>query len=149
MGKYEKGVQLAKEGFITLPQLNSVISFTDMHVRSLANLAYLFATVETQCNLDKIKGWIASGLPPVVILKSLVGARHARLLIGYDDANQRLIATDPISYRHIKISYDDFEKLWIDPQKTCLLIHYQFDDGRRLNTPLKRLRHKYGRSSKW
>ncbi|MGB9594885.1 MAG: hypothetical protein ACPL7B_01280 [Candidatus Poribacteria bacterium] len=50
MGKYKKGVQIVKEGFITLPYLNSVISFTDMHVRSLANLAYLFATVETQCN---------------------------------------------------------------------------------------------------
>jgi hypothetical protein len=146
MGQYEKSVQLVKEGFIILPYLNSVGSFTDMHVRNLANIAYLFATVEPQCNLGKIKGWVASGLPAVVILKSMVGARHARVIIGYDDSNQQLTATDPVSYRHIKISYDSFDKLWTDPQKTCLLIRYQSDNGRHLNTPLKRFLHKYRKS---
>ena len=149
MGQYENGIPLIKEAFITLPSLNSVGSFTDMHTRNLANVAYLFATVESQCNLDKVKGWIASGLPPIVILKYKVGARHARVIIGYDDSNQQLTATDPVSYRHIKISYDNFDKSWTDPQKTCLLIRYQFDNGRHLNTPLKRFLHKYGKSDNW
>ena len=151
MGKHEKGVQLVKEAFITLPSLKSVVSFTDMHVRDLANLAYLFATVESPCNLERIKGLVASGLSPVVIIESKVGARHARVIIGYDDSVNQLIATDPVNYRQIKMSYDSFVKSWIDPQKTCLLIHYQYDNDKRLRNPMKRLlrRHERAKSADW
>lgn len=150
MGQHEKGVQLIKEAFITLPYLRSVISFNDMHVRDLANLAYLFATVESQCSLERIKSFIASGLPPVLSTKSQIGARHIRVIIGYDDSKNQLIATDPINYRQIKISYDSLVKLWVDPQKTCLLIHYQYDNDKRLINPMKRLLRRYrSKTSIW
>jgi len=150
MGQHDKAVQFVKEAFITVPYLRSVMSFTIMHVRDLANLAYLYATVETQCHLERLKSLIASGLPPVVSIKSTVGARHIRVIIGYDDSTNHLIATDPINYRQIKIDYGSFDKLWADPQKSCLLIHYQYDNDKRLRNPMNRLLRQYrSRTSIW
>jgi hypothetical protein len=147
LDQHERGVQLVKEAFIILPLLRSVDSFTVKHERELARTAYLYATVETLCTLEKIKGYVASGLSPVVIIKSTVKQKHAYAVIGYDDSIERLIVTDPVSYGLIKINYDNFLKSWTDHQKTCLLVLRNYSRGEISSVKPYLLRYKKAKRS--
>ena len=81
----------------------------------------------SNCDLDILKGFVAAGWTPVVLLR---GERQPWVLIGYDDdveeiqltniANAPARTTDPKRLRPRREDYSDFESKWASGK--CLLV---------------------------
>jgi len=109
--------------------LKTVQSFNPVILKNVNEGSSFAGGVLTRCDFDIIKALVVAGWTPAVILRSPTGQKHMRTVLGYNDPPEELILADPMEksdVRQLKISYSDFDKMWDDPQKTCLLIFPQY-----------------------
>ena len=81
----------------------------------------------SNCDLDILKGFVAGGWTPVVLLRN---ERQPWVVVGYDDdveeiqltniANAPSRTTDPKHLRPRRVDYSDFENKWASGK--CLLV---------------------------
>ena len=76
----------------------------------------------SKCDLEAIKVFVVSGWAPAVVVRTPVGRKHIRAVIGYSDPDERLTLIDPMSRAHLTLGYAEFSRQWADPQKACLLV---------------------------
>jgi hypothetical protein len=115
--------------YLEVKALKVVQSFTPIMLKDINANSSFAGAVLTRCDFDVIKACASAGWNPSVILRAPTGQNHMRVVIGYNDPSEELTLTDPAemsNVRQIKLSYADFERMWDDPQKTCLLVFPQY-----------------------
>ena len=109
--------------------LKTAQSFNPVILKNVNEGSSFAGALLTRCDFDVIKALVVAGWTPAVILRSPTGQKHMRTVLGYNDPPEELILADPMEkteVRQLKISYSDFDIMWDDPQKTCLLILPQY-----------------------
>ena len=120
--RQHRAMRPAEEVFARIESMRKLTRLTVGELKSVRN-AGLSGVLISQCDLEVLKGLIASDLAPVVIVRSPVGPKHVRVVAGYDDGRGQIILVDPINFTtKTRLAYSKFSQQWDDPQKTCLLI---------------------------
>ena len=122
LGREHRSMQLVKEVFTTVESLRKARRFTVAELQPIVKTTRYSAVLVSKCDLEVIKALVASDMAPVVITRSPVGPKHVRVVVGYDDAAERIILTDPVNYTEARLQYQEFSKQWDDPRKSCLLV---------------------------
>jgi len=123
--KSHRSMRPVEQAFMRKEDLSKAKRFTASEIKSIRSLN-LSAVILSGCNMKILKTLVASDWVPVVILTSPVGPKHVRAVVGYDNAAQRMIVTDPVNYSNAMLKYSDFTKQWKDPKATCLLIFSEY-----------------------
>ncbi len=122
-------IRHATEVYANITSLKTAETFTVVQLRDIATKSHFTGVLISKSDIDVVKALVASNWVPIIIIKSPVGPKHARLVIGYDDSSKRFILADPQDkgekVNQIEMEYSEFTKLWEDPDKNCLLISAQ------------------------
>lgn len=81
--------------------------------------------VVSQCDLEVLKTFVALDVPPIVVIRNPMGAKHIRAVVEYSDLTERIALIDPTNGTATRFSYSDFINQWDDPQDACLLVFPQ------------------------
>ena len=124
-GRNHRAMRSVEGAFRNVSLLRKVDRFTLSELKAITKATRFAPMAVSGCDLEVLKIFVASGWAPVVSIRSPVGPKHVRAVIGYDDSTERVILVDPVNYTQAplaKVKYADFSKQWVDPQKTCLLV---------------------------
>jgi len=90
-------------------------SVTLNEVAEQAKVYGLVSYLRPNGTIEKIKQLVSVGVPVVTRtwLKSDEDIGHYRVVRGYDDNTQELIQDDSLQGKNLRISYSEFEKLWV------------------------------------
>jgi tetratricopeptide (TPR) repeat protein len=85
-------------------------------MESYARSLGLDATVRVGGTLERLKGLVRAGFPPIVETWYVRDARdqlgHYRLVVGYDDAAQEFLTYDSLHGPDVTIGYQALDELW-------------------------------------
>jgi len=119
--------------------LKTAQSFNPTILKNINGASSFAGAVLTKCDFDVIKALVSAGWTPAVIIRSPTGQKHVRTILGYNDPPEELILADPMEksdIKQLKLKYSDFDMMWDDPQKTCLLIFPQYVDAQLIKSTL-------------
>ena len=74
----------------------------------------------------------------MVVIKSPVGPKHVRVVMGYSDSMNQITLADPRNFAEAKLKYEAFIKQWDDPRKSCLLVFSHNVGVDRIRSVLKK-----------
>ena len=112
------GLRLLEVIFKTQLNVNRLDDLYATTRREISNLS-----VVSNCNLDVLKGFVATSWAPVVLLVSPTGGRHLWAVIGYDDATKQILLGNPVTRVTRSLVYADFEKEWqTGSARKCVLV---------------------------
>jgi len=117
-----KAMRPVEEVFRSVESLRKTKRLTVAVLKPITKTTRFSAMLLSQCDLETLKVLVLSGYAPVVIIKSPVGPKHVRAVVGYDDMDGVLTLADPVNYAEAKLQYSEFSKQWDDPRKACLLV---------------------------
>lgn len=138
-GRNQKAMRPVEAAFRDVALLRKAEHFTLSELKAITNATRLAPMAVSECDLEVVKIFIASGWAPVVIIRSPVGPKHVRAVIGYDDSTEQVILIDPVNYKQAslaRVAYSEFSKQWDDPQKTCLLVFSEYVGEARIKNVL-------------
>jgi len=139
-GRNHKAMRPVEAAFREVRILRTAERFTLSELKAITNATRLAPLAVSGCDLEVIKIFVAASWAPVVFVRSPVGPKHVRAVIGYDDSEERVILIDPANYTKAplaRVEYSDFAKRWDDPQKTCLLMFPEHVGEARIRNVLK------------
>ena len=103
-----------KESFdARIPRIDDLYGTTKGQIRHLS--------VVSNCDLDVLKGFVAGGLAPVVLLRH-GNKRRFWALVGYDDASEQIQLANPATRNARGTPYADFRQQWVASGGKCVLV---------------------------
>ncbi len=138
IGQKHRAMQPVEEAFRTVESVRKVDRFTLSELKTIAKETRFSPAVVSESDLEVLKIFVASNWVPVVVIRSPVGSKHLRAVVGYDDSTGRLTLTDPVSYAHAELEYSEFSKQWSDAQKTSLLVFWEYTSVDKIRSVLRK-----------
>lgn len=125
--RHQRGVRIAEEMTAKVTSLRGGNQFIGPELLAAATKTrYLVFELVTNDPVQ-LKHCVAADLAPLVVLRSPVGPKHLRALVGYDDVSARFYLMVPDSSRtRLELSYEDFQQQWDAGGNVSLLIYPTF-----------------------
>lgn len=120
-----RALRPVEEAFRVVELLKRADRFTVSHLKAIVRKTQFSPMLVSGCDREVLKILVASDWAPVVVIRSPVGPKHIRAIVGYDDPTERIVLIDPVNLAQApqaRLKYSDFSRQWDDPQKTCLLV---------------------------
>ena len=105
-------IDLTKQPFLdvlfrTQLKINRIDDLYATTRREVSNLS-----VVSNCNLDVLRAFVATGWAPIVLVVSSVGGQHLSAVAGYDNTAKQIQLETPVSRTTRSLTYADFQKEW-------------------------------------
>ena len=121
--QYDRMVKNTQEVLKELRDRGRIEQYSASAIQFITRTSPYSIILVAECDLEVLKALVALGLPPVVIMRSPVGPKHIRAIVGYDDSTERITMVD--SDTKAIFSYSEFSSQWDDPQDACLLVFHR------------------------
>lgn len=139
LGKHDRAVRAAQEVCLSVRSLRTGNEFIGPELLAVTTQPGFYTMAVTNADEQVLKGCVASNWVPLVVLRTEVGRKHLRGVVGYDSISKRWHLLDPTDTTRRAImgmGYESFTKQWNRGQNICLLIFPEYTNERGLRAKL-------------